>query len=93
MVTDLLYHFTYNIIPAEHIQCMPCSSQIISEMLPEIHTIKMLFSQTYNSLSNNLILCLQPYGEILLFLTDFNKEEGRNENDRVAAPESPLIHL
>ena len=28
-------------IRGEHgIQCMPCSSQIISEMLPEIHTME-----------------------------------------------------
>ena len=29
------------IIQEEHgIQCMPCSSQIINEMLPEIHTVE-----------------------------------------------------
>ena len=39
-------------------QCMPCSSRIISETLPEIHTIeKVQFSHTYNSFSNNLIFC------------------------------------
>ena len=46
-------------IRGEHgIQRMPCSSQIISEMLPEIHTIELCdFSQIYNALSNSLILC------------------------------------
>ena len=33
------------------IQCMPCSSQIISEIIPEIHTMEKRFSK------NNLILC------------------------------------
>ena len=31
------------------IQCMPCSSRIIKEMLPEIHKWKILISQIYNS--------------------------------------------
>ena len=39
------------------IQCMPCSSQIISEMLPEIHTMEKLdVFQIYNSFSSNVIL-------------------------------------
>ena len=38
---------------------MAYSYKIISEMLPEIHTVggKVVFSQTYNSFSNALILC------------------------------------
>ena len=51
MVTDLWYHFTYNprgawhtvyaMLPEEQgIQCMPCSSKIISQLLPEIHTMQ-----------------------------------------------------
>ena len=35
---------------------MPCSSQIISEIIPEIHTMEKCFFQTYNS-KNDLILC------------------------------------
>ena len=46
-------------IQEEHgIQCMPCSSQIINEMLPEIHTMEnidflksLVHSQIFNSLS------------------------------------------
>ena len=38
------------------IQFMPCSSQIISERLPEIHKWLSAFSQTYNSFSNSLVL-------------------------------------
>ena len=31
-------------IQGEHgIQCMPCSSRIISEMLPEIHTVEKCY--------------------------------------------------
>ena len=43
-------------IRGEHgIQCMPCSSQTVSEMLPEIHTMaKFDFSQIY---LKHLILC------------------------------------
>ena len=38
MVTDQCHHL---MIRGEHgIQCMPCSSQIISEILPEIHTME-----------------------------------------------------
>ena len=37
---------------------MTCSSQIISAILPEIHTREMWYSQTYNIFSKNLILCL-----------------------------------
>ena len=42
-------------IHGEHgIQCMPCSSLIISEMLPEIHTVeKFDLSQICDSFSNN----------------------------------------
>ena len=43
-------------------QCMPCSSQIISEMLPEIHTMENLilsnlglFGQTLNPFLNAYI--------------------------------------
>ena len=35
------------------IQCMPCSPQIISETLFEIHTTEELNSQAIKSLSNN----------------------------------------
>ena len=45
LVTDLSPHLTYD--SREHsIQCMPCSSRIINEMAPEIHTMKknMIFS-------------------------------------------------
>ena len=37
MVTDLWYHLTYDFRGAWHTG-MPCSSQIIREMLPEIRT-------------------------------------------------------
>ena len=53
MVTDLLCHLIYNSIEAWHccvisfifleehgIQCVPCSSQIISELQLEIHKIE-----------------------------------------------------
>ena len=37
------------------IQCMPCFSQIINEMLTEMHTMeKVLLSQIYNSFSNTV---------------------------------------
>ena len=39
MVRDLRRHLTYN--SREHgIQCMPCFSKIISEMLLDIHTME-----------------------------------------------------
>ena len=42
---------------AHSIQCMPYTSQIITEMLPEIHEMEnMLFSQISNLFSNNVIL-------------------------------------
>ena len=42
MISDLVCHL--NIIREEHgIYCMPCSSQIISEMLPEIHTTEKYY--------------------------------------------------
>ena len=58
MVTDLWCHLTYDWrgawlsnydvislkIGEEHgIQCMPCPSKIISEMLPEIHTMEKCY--------------------------------------------------
>ena len=36
---------------------MPCSSQCISEMLPDIRTMNKCHFQTCKSISNNLILC------------------------------------
>ena len=37
---------------------MPCSSQIINDMLPEIHTVeKFDFSQIYDSFLSHLIPC------------------------------------
>ena len=30
----------YSVCHALSIQCMPCSPQIISEMIPEIHTVQ-----------------------------------------------------
>ena len=40
MVTDLCYVVISLMILGEHgIQCMPCSSQLISETLPEIQTV------------------------------------------------------
>ena len=55
METDLWFHLTYNSRGSWHtlgIQCMPCSARIISEMLPEIHTVEkfdflksMIYSQ------------------------------------------------
>ena len=47
-------------IQGEHgIQYMPCSSEIISEMLPEFFIQwKREFSQICNLFSNNLILCI-----------------------------------
>ena len=46
-------------IREEHdIQCMLCSSQIISEMLPEIHTVeKCYFLKPIIHSQNNVILC------------------------------------
>ena len=42
MVTDLWCHLTYN--TGEHgIPCMSCPLQIISEMLPEIYTVKKCY--------------------------------------------------
>ena len=43
MVPDLLYHFSYNSTGEWHIQCMPCSSQIINEILPESHTMEKTY--------------------------------------------------
>ena len=37
--------------------CMPCSAQIISKLLPEIHKCKSAIFSNYNSFSINLILC------------------------------------
>ena len=47
MVPDLCRHLTY--ISREHgIQCMPCSTRILSEILPENHTMEKLdFLKTY----------------------------------------------
>ena len=48
---------------------MECSSQMISEMLPEIHTLeKFDFLKKYNPFSNNFILCLVWSSDLLLFL-------------------------
>ena len=49
MVPDLCRHLTY--ISREHgIQCMPCSTRIISEILTENHTMEKLdFLKTYFS--------------------------------------------
>ena len=52
MVTD--YVVISLMISGEHgIQCMPCSSQIISDMLPEIHTMEkcdLLKPTTYSQI-------------------------------------------
>ena len=41
MVTSILKIVISLMIRGEYgIQCMPCSSQMISEMLPEIHTVE-----------------------------------------------------
>ena len=45
MVRDLFRHLIHDSRRAWHtlkhgIQCMPCSSRIISELLPEIHTME-----------------------------------------------------
>ena len=65
MLTDLWCHL---IIRDQHgIQCMPCFSQIISEMLPEIHAMekfdflkpKFIFSiipLTYDELVDTLLI-------------------------------------
>ena len=48
---------------------MPCSSQTVSEILPENYTMeKCFFPQTYNSFSNGLILCYMRwiYDSLLL---------------------------
>ena len=46
----------------EHgIQCMACFSQIISEMLPEIHTVIKCYFLTYNSSSYTLTLCYKSF--------------------------------
>ena len=53
MVTDLWFHLTY-----DSRQCMSCSSQIISEILPEIHTMdkcdfhKPIIHSQFNCLLN-----------------------------------------
>ena len=57
MVTNLCRHLTHD--SREHgIQCMPCFSRIISEMLPEIHTMKECeFLKNYDFFSYNLTPC------------------------------------
>ena len=48
-------------IQGEHgIQCMPCSPQIISEMLPEIHTVEkfdFLRSIIYSQIISFCLMC------------------------------------
>ena len=59
-------------------QYMPCSSQIISEMLPEIRSIeKVLFSQTFKSFSNDLILFFLSNYHTSIF---FQREALTNES-------------
>ena len=40
MVIDLWHHISITISEMHGIQCVPCSSQIVSEMLPEIHILE-----------------------------------------------------
>ena len=62
MVTDLWCYLPYNLIRAWHTLY---ASRVTNEMMPEIHTVaKLLFPQTYNSFSNNLILGLETTGYI-----------------------------
>ena len=52
-------------------QYMPCSSQIIGEMLPETHTVKkFVFSQNYESFSNDIYIYIYIYIYILLMRVD-----------------------
>ena len=56
MITSLWCH-SFTIRDEHGIQCMPCFSRIIGEMLPEIQTVeKVLLSQTYSTFSNNVIV-------------------------------------
>ena len=56
MVTDLCGVISLIIQEAHGIQCMPCFPRIISEMLPEIHTLKKCDFLKPKSFLNNLIL-------------------------------------
>ena len=58
MVTDLWCHLTYNSSGAWHTVYAKLPSNYISETIPEIYTMVSVFSQTYDSFSNKLILCL-----------------------------------
>ena len=58
---------------------MPCSSKIISEMLPEIHTMdKCYFFFKPMSFSNNVILCYTRHNNsaacCVLFVANYHKE-------------------
>ena len=68
MVTDLCRHLIYDSRGAWHtlydVLCMPCFSRIISEMLPEIHTVKQCdFLESINQsqiiqFSDNTVIAL-----------------------------------
>ena len=65
METDLWCHLTCRLIREEHdIQCMPCSSRIISEMLPDTHTMQSLifFKPIIHSLKQSTLVISKSKG-------------------------------